>query len=249
MIIGIGSGKGGQGKSTLSSNLAYFYSTKFKVLLLDADFGMSNDGTIFNVYPKFSIFDFLYNGKEWGEIKYKLKDNLDLISIGHGKREIADMTKEMQKKVIRELAKDVKQYDLILIDSSPGIHQNTIGFLRLCNKIVVLSDGTKLGLTDAYGLIKVLITQYKIKSEINFLFNMVKKRNVKKVVDFFNRLQNTCQAYLNHRVNYLGTIMYSDDIGKALDQDELFLKYYGHTKAGKQIKDVGVSLCPKMETM
>ncbi len=53
MIIGITGGKGGTGKSTIATSIAYYLSQKgMKVLLVDADVGCPNDHLIINAERK-----------------------------------------------------------------------------------------------------------------------------------------------------------------------------------------------------
>ena len=57
-IIVVTSGKGGVGKSTLSGLIGLYLSKNFKVLLIDADLGLTNLELIFNaIKSKFDISD------------------------------------------------------------------------------------------------------------------------------------------------------------------------------------------------
>ncbi len=62
-VVVITSGKGGVGKSTLTSNIAYLLSRKGeRVVVLDADIGLANQQVLFNIKPQKTFFDYL-NGE------------------------------------------------------------------------------------------------------------------------------------------------------------------------------------------
>ena len=69
-LITITSGKGGVGKSTITSNLAFLLSKKgYKVAVLDADIGLANLQVLFDVKPRNSFFDYI-------EGKSRLEDTI-----------------------------------------------------------------------------------------------------------------------------------------------------------------------------
>ena len=71
-VICFASGKGGVGKTTISSNLAYEISKSNKnVLLFDADLGLANAQIALGIKPKFSFNDFLSGEKSLNDILVK----------------------------------------------------------------------------------------------------------------------------------------------------------------------------------
>ena len=92
-IISVTSGKGGVGKTSLSVNLAAHLSRNSKkVLLIDADLGLSNVEIMLGVTPSYTLKDVVKNGKDIEDIVINGPYNIDFISSGNGFLELAELS-------------------------------------------------------------------------------------------------------------------------------------------------------------
>lgn len=152
-IIGISSGKGGVGKSTVAANLAIALSAKgYKVGLLDADIFGPSMPKMFGVEDE-QLYMVNQEGRDWIEpvVKYGVK----MLSIGF----VVDKDKAvmwrggMASNALRQLITDAWWGDLdyFLIDMPPGtsdIHLTLVQTLAM-NGVIVVSTPQQVALADA----------------------------------------------------------------------------------------------------
>lgn len=152
-IIGISSGKGGVGKSTVAANLAIALAAKgYKVGLLDADIFGPSMPKMFGVEGE-SLYMVNQDGRDWIEPieKYGVK----MLSIGFvvDKDSAVLWRGSMASNALRQLITDAWWGDLdyFLIDMPPGtsdIHLTLVQTLAITG-VVVVSTPQEVALADA----------------------------------------------------------------------------------------------------
>ncbi len=102
-IISVTSGKGGVGKTSLSVNLAAHLSKQgTKILLIDADLGLSNVEIMLGVTPSYTLKDVIKHGKDIEDVIINGPYNLDFISGGNGFLELAELS-EIEREEIEDI--------------------------------------------------------------------------------------------------------------------------------------------------
>ncbi|MDE6010578.1 MAG: Mrp/NBP35 family ATP-binding protein [Muribaculaceae bacterium] len=152
-IIGISSGKGGVGKSTVAANLAVALAAKgYKVGLLDADIFGPSMPKMFGVEDE-ALYMINREGKDWIEPveKYGVK----MLSIGFvvDKESAVLWRGSMASNALKQLITDAWWGDLdyFLIDMPPGtsdIHLTLVQTLPITG-VVVVSTPQQVALADA----------------------------------------------------------------------------------------------------
>ncbi|MDE7159729.1 MAG: Mrp/NBP35 family ATP-binding protein [Muribaculaceae bacterium] len=152
-IIGVSSGKGGVGKSTVAANLAIALASKgYKVGLLDADIFGPSMPKMFGVEDA-PVYMVNQEGRDWIEPveKYGVK----MLSIGFmvKKDEAVLWRGSMASNALRQLISDAWWGDLdyFLIDMPPGtsdIHLTLVQTLAITG-VVVVSTPQEVALADA----------------------------------------------------------------------------------------------------
>ena len=141
-IIGIISIKGGVGKTTVVSNLGATLANKFskRVLLIDGNITAPNLGLHLGVTDcKHTLHDILYN---------QIAINDAIISSEHGFDLIASPLAPVKKgkhkinpyKLHNRISQIRKDYDFILIDSSPNVNEEMLSTIIASDELIVVTS-------------------------------------------------------------------------------------------------------------
>jgi len=203
-VVGIASGKGGVGKTTLIVNLALqLTELGKKVLIFDADLGMANVHLAFSKSISHNLTDVIGGAVSLEQTIVNLSEEIDLIPGGSGVADLADLDKIAVSSIVQAFSAIEGRYDYLLVDMSAGISTQVLTFLSCVHlKIVVGTD--ELGsISDAYSLIKVLSKQYGIENLI-YLPNRVSSSKAGKKL--FGSLNHVTTKFLNKSLEYIGCI-------------------------------------------
>ncbi|HSL86703.1 MAG TPA: AAA family ATPase, partial [Bacteroidales bacterium] len=120
-IYAVVSGKGGVGKTNVSVNLSIAMAKLGKkVLLMDADIGMTNADIIMGIHYENDLFDYLEGRVGIEEIIYEGPLGVKVISGGAGLLEMNALSGEDQEALISDLI-DLGGFDVMIIDNGAGI--------------------------------------------------------------------------------------------------------------------------------
>lgn len=135
-IIGVVSLKGGVGKTSVVSALGgALGSLGKKVLVVDGNLSDPNLGLHFNIVnPEFSLHDVLERKARPSDAVHEFED-FDVLP-GSLFRKLKDVSPLKLKDRISSLN---RKYDIILIDSSPSLNEETLGVMMACDDILVVS--------------------------------------------------------------------------------------------------------------
>lgn len=152
----IGGGKGGTGKSFITSNMGILLARQgFKTLLIDADLGAPNLHTIVGIpNPSISLSDFL--NRQVATLQDTILEmpvhNLFLISGATNKLDIANLAHEQKMKIFRAISK--LDYDYILLDLGTGTSFNTIDFFTIWDSGIFVCNPEPTSIENIYRLIR-----------------------------------------------------------------------------------------------
>lgn len=233
-IITVTSGKGGVGKTSLTVNIAASIARQGKkVLVIDADLGLSNVEIMLGVTPSYTIKDLIKNNKDIDDILIKGPFNIDFISGGNGFLELTELSDVEREEILVKLKKIDELYDIILIDTGAGISKNVITFLTVADEILVITTSEPTALTDAYSIIKI-VKEKKENPNISIIVNRVKDTIEYKEASSI--LVSTAKRFLNLNLTSLGFILEDKVVKDAVFKKTPFVIYYPDSKAALCIK-------------
>ena len=234
-VISITSGKGGVGKTSVAANLACVLQALGKrVLILDADLGLSNMDIVLGLNPRYTIGHLLRGEKTLDEVIVTAQDGVKLLPAASGIQELTDLDNSQRLFLLNELDALNGKFDIILIDTGAGISSNVMYFNYAAMERVVVITGEPTSLTDAYALIKILSSKYHQK-RFKVLVNLVSNEN--EADRIFRSLSVAADKYLDSpSLDYVGWIPYDKMVPKAVRKQRPLLNMNLNTPASKSYK-------------
>jgi flagellar biosynthesis protein FlhG len=152
----IGGGKGGSGKSFLTSSLGRLLADLGKkTLVIDLDLGAANLHTLLGVAgPQKGFSDFIRKKVprlEDAVLETPFK-NLFLISGAQDNLDIANLSYERKMKTLRAITK--LDYELVLLDLGAGTSFNTLDFFLISQNGVFMTTPEPTAVENVYRLIR-----------------------------------------------------------------------------------------------
>ncbi len=200
----VGGGKGGTGKTFVSSSLGIYLSEKRKkdVVLLDADLGGANLHSVFGIkHPKKSLNDFFEFTVPLEELRIETGiKNLSLVAGDIHSLSADNIRFTQKKKLFRHISQLNARY--VLLDVGGGSHYNIIDTFLYADKGIAVMTPDILAVENMYQFMKNVIYR-KLRMTLKFYgFKGLaeetwKKReinkvtNVRELLDFFKHFPQT----------------------------------------------------------
>lgn len=244
-IWAIGGGKGGTGKTFITSAMGTYIAGKGKrVILIDIDIGGANLHSFLGISrPKKSLTDFFEAGASLNKLAVKTGiDNMSLIT-GDIHSLASDNIKFTQKlKLFRHIMKLNKHY--VIIDLGGGSHNNTIDTFLMADKKIVILEPEITSVENMYHFIKnalfrklrMSLREYGFKDIVEQMWERREEYNIKSlrelmdcIRDNFSYVGDIIEKELSDFKLYLilNKIRSSDDILIGSSMKSIFMKYLG----------------------
>lgn len=242
-VIAVTSGKGGVGKTNITINLAIALSEQgYRVIVLDADFGLANIDVLFGIVPKYSLLDVVKNRKSILEILSDGPMNTKFISGGSGAEDLVKLDQYQISRFIENMALLDKLADIIIVDTGAGLSENVMSFVMAADEILLVTTPEPTSITDAYALIKMVSFRDKEK-KIRLIVN--KAESIEEAEDVLNKLVLVAEKFLNITLLPAGYIMNDDVVVKAVKQQKPFIISFPKSHAAKNIRDITAGIVDK----
>jgi len=234
-VFTIASGKGGVGKTNIVVNLAIACQRQGRrVLIFDADLGLANIDIIFGLDPQYTIEDLVSGHKDLSQIIVQGPENVSIIPASSGIQELTNLTEGQKMHLLSEFDSLNNQYDLMLIDTGAGVSSNVIYFNLAAEERIIVVRPEPTSITDAYALIKIMFSQYGVKS-FHLLMNMVSGEIEAKAV--YNNLSRVLSRFMRGiRIDYAGYIVSDELLQKSVTKRRPVLNLYPDACSSKNFK-------------
>lgn len=221
-IITIASGKGGVGKTNISTNLALAYAKiGKKVIVLDADLGLANVNVVMGMIPKYNLYHVIRKQKTMKEVILDTEYGIQIVAGASGFSKIANLTDEERNSFISELT-ELSSADIIIIDTSAGVSSNVLSFVEAADEVLIITTPEPTAITDAYGLIKIISTEIDdLDLDLKLIVNRVSSVTEAKKIS--QRVINIAGQFLNLKVEYLGFVYEDSSVSNSVRKQIPFM--------------------------
>lgn len=235
--MAVSSGKGGVGKTNFVANLALFYaSLNKKVLILDADLGLSNIDVMFGIAPRFNLKHVLSGEKRMKDIIVNGPLGIMILPASSGVRELTGLSDKNRLRLVSELDNFDLPFDIFLIDTGAGISDNVLFFCSAAQETIVIVTPEPTSLADAYALIKVLSRDF---GERCFRVLVNTARSEKEAFDTFRKLAIVADKFLGLSVDYIGFLPFEQHVKDAIIAQKGYIAMYPNSTFTKKL--VGIA--------
>ncbi|MFN7455168.1 MAG: MinD/ParA family protein [Pseudobdellovibrionaceae bacterium] len=238
--IAITSGKGGVGKTTLTSNMAQALAQQGqRVLIFDGDLGMANIDIMFGVKPEGNILDVIRGEKEISEVVTQISPLISLISGGSGIVELNRLNPFERRALVDSVSQLEHAYDYMLIDTAPGISDNVLYLNAAAQMSAVIINPDPASLADSYALIKVLNREHR-ETRFSIICNQV--RDEVEGLSLFNRFSEVVNRFLSIGLDYWGSVPQDNLLKRSTLQQRLIVRHEPQAESARAIQAISLRM-------
>ena len=238
--ISVASGKGGVGKTFVSSSLALaFASLNKRVLLVDADLGLANADIVLGVHTEMSIQDAVFKGIPLREVVTRTPYGLDLLAASSGAKEMVSLGDARMSMFIRDLVSFASEYDVLILDCAAGIDSSVTSFIAAAPQTLIVATSQPTSVMDVYALIKI-IHQDNLSGNVGLVMNMVDSDEQGRKVS--EALSHVTERYLSKPLDLMGIIPSSPNVSRALQTRKPFLVSFPDDPAAERVRGMAKSI-------
>jgi flagellar biosynthesis protein FlhG len=204
VVLAFASGKGGTGKSFLTTNAAIaLHRAGKRVVVVDCDFGLANAHLLFGVNPRFSMQHLLDGVVSVEEALYSTPYGPGLVAGGSGISSLAELDARHMQVLAGALHGLAACHDYVLLDCPAGLAPQSMITVLAAQHVIIVTNPEIAALTDAYALIKCLARQ-PLRPVVHLAVNRVVKPGLGKVT--FDRLAEVSRRFAACEIHYVGEI-------------------------------------------
>jgi len=243
-LTAIGSGKGGTGKTIVSTNLALALSEEGeRVLLFDADMGLANIAVQIGVDDCGDMEAVLLSGDiAQDSVKsvrggVRVRGGFDLLAPPVGSSVFADIGASTAQRLIDAL-RATRCYDRVILDLAAGVDDVTMTFAASADETLLVLTPDPAALTDAYAFVKLILRRGGPvpASVVNMAASDAEARRVA------DSLARTCRAFLKRAPDCAGRVPRDGRVVDAVRRQEALLSLYPQSPAARALTEIARGL-------
>ncbi|MBI3675720.1 MAG: P-loop NTPase [Proteobacteria bacterium] len=248
-ITAIGSGKGGTGKTLVAVSLAHAFAHEGeRILLLDADLGLSNTTVHLGLESGGNLFALLAGKCPLADAVVKVQGGIDirggfdLLSGPSGSGALANIDRRIATMLMKGL-RGANRYDRIVVDLGAGVDATTMDFAVAADETILVLTPDPAALTDAYAFAKLLLRATGSRMP-HVVVNMAASGGeAHRTAD---ALSSTCRSFLKKVPEYLGSIPRDNRVMQAIRQQAQMLTMFPQAPASRAVEQIARKLHSRM---
>lgn len=228
-VISFSSGKGGVGKTTIVTNLAFLYAKNGKrTLIIDGDWHLGKVAIMLGVKPKLTIDKIFSSSISINDVIHEVVPNLSILPAPSGELNFNDLNEKKRNELYFEFEKLYGMFDIALFDHASGVSEGVLQFAAASHQHVIVTTTEPTSYTDAYAIIKMLSLKYGIRK---FSLIVTQSNNIVEAERVISRFSELIFSNLNVSVNLLEIIPWEDGFTESIKRKRPFVvdNSYGST--------------------
>ncbi len=232
-IAAVASGKGGTGKTSFCINLAIALSMLGKsIMIVDADFGLSNVDVMLDAHPKHHIGEVLKGQIPLSQAVCKGHGGIWYVSGGSGAEELTHIRRNMIENLQQQINELDADLDFILLDCGAGVNELMLRMIASADECLLVLTPEPTAITDAFALLKGLAAQ-KDRPPVCFVMN--RAENPLEAVIMSRYFKNIVRKYLGFETYFLGQVAFDKSVIHSIKKQTPLMVSYPGSPAAKDI--------------
>ena len=228
-VIAVASGKGGVGKTNVSVNLAVaMQSAGHQVLVMDGDLGLANADVMLGVQAGYNLSHVISGEATLEETIVTSSSGVKLVPASSGTKSMTELSEAEHFGLVRAFSELNLPVDTLIIDTAAGISAGVVAFVRAARDVLVVVCDEPASITDAYALIKVLSSDYRVK-RFHVLANMAQSTQHGR--QLFGKLTRVTDRFLDVTATLLGVIPRDEYLLKAVQKRKPVVEAFPRSRA------------------
>jgi flagellar biosynthesis protein FlhG len=239
-VIAVTSGKGGVGKTNLTANLAVLAGRAGKrVLIIDADLGLSNVEIVFGLKPHRHVGMLLDGSRTMEEVLVQGPPGVRILPGSSGIQSLTTLDEQQKLRLCASLDRVEDLFDLVLVDSGAGIGDNVLFFVGAAQEALLVVSPEPTSLVDAYAVVKVLSQQAGVQHFSVVVNPVVDELQAR---DIFPKLSAVTSRFLSAHVRHLGYIPRDENLHRAIMAQRPVVESFPLSPASRALNNISEKL-------
>lgn len=234
------SGKGGVGKTNTASNLAItLASMGQRVLLCDADLGLSNIDTLLGLNPRRNVQHFVAGCCPLEDVLLPGPAGISILPAASGVPDMADLTPEQMATFCKDLRALSRNFDVVLIDAPSGIAHTVQKVAALADEIVILTTPEPTAVMDAYAVAKVF-NSVTPNLPLRLMVNMVSDQDSgQRIARGFSEVVS---RFLERNIETIAQMPFDPCVQLAVRRQQAYALCYPHCIAARTLRQIAAGM-------
>jgi flagellar biosynthesis protein FlhG len=223
-VIAVTGGKGGVGKTTVSTNLAVSIAASGRdVMLVDADLGLANVDVLLGLHTRYHLGHVLSGECALEDAIVTGPHGLQIVPAASGVKRMATLSPAEHAGIIRAFSDLYHRVEVLVVDTAAGLSDSVTTFSQAAHHVVVVVCDEPASITDAYALIKVLSREHGVR-RFQILANQTRRSG--EGPDLYQKISRVCDRFLNVTLEFAGSVPFDDYLRRAVQRQTAVVEAY-----------------------